>query len=133
RGIVRAPFWEGSCVQTSRIVIRKQGQMKTRSSYSGPLQGNTLLLTVVITGLIGFLLATYLTLVKSQNGANVRSQSWNSAMPVIEAGIEEALANLNSKGITNGPLDGDGWTRSGTTYTVTRPVADSFYTVSIFN
>ena len=98
-------------------------------------QGNTLLMTVVITALIGFLLAAYLTLVTSQNGANFRSQSWNSAMPVVEAGIEEALAHLNTqRGMTNGPLNVDGWEQSGTTYTMRdRSIGDGKYTVSILN
>ncbi len=107
--------------------------MKTRSSLPKGQQGNTLLLTIVVTGLLGFLLAAYLTLVQSQNGANVRSQSWNSAIPVVEAGIEDALAHLNSHGLTNGPLDVDGWNLSSGTYSVTRSVGDSFYSVTIKN
>ena len=96
--------------------------------------GSTLLMTVVITALIGFLLAAYLTLVTSQNGANFRSQCWNSAMPIVEAGVEEALAHLNSqRGMTNGPLDVNGWEPSGTTYTISRTIGDSKYTVTILN
>jgi hypothetical protein len=94
-------------------------------------QGNTLLLTIVITGLLGFLLAAYLTLVQSQNSANARSQSWNSAMPVVEAGIEDALAHLNKNGATNGSLATDGWSGGGSTYTISRPLGDAFYTVTI--
>lgn len=94
-------------------------------------QGNALLLTVVITGLIGFLLAVYLTLVQSQNTANTRSQVWNSAMPIVEAGIEEALAHLNRHGTTN--LNCDGWTSTGADYRMTRAVGDGYYTVKIGN
>ena len=54
-----------------------------------------------------------MSLLKSQNGSNMRSQSWNSAMPVVEAGIEEALAHLNSTGLGNGNLATQGWTQSG--------------------
>jgi len=109
--------------------------MKTQQLNSTRQQGNTLLMTITITALIGFLLATYLTLVSSQNGANARSQSWNSAMPIVEAGIEDALAHLNTpRGLTNGPLDGVySWTLSGGIYTVTRSLGDSRYTVSIHN
>jgi len=108
--------------------------MKTQQLNSTRQQGNTLLMTLCITGLIGFLLATYLTLVSSQNGANARSQSWNSAMPIVEAGIEEALAHLNTpRGLTNGPLDVYDWNLNGGIYTVTRNLGDSRYTVSILN
>ena len=94
-------------------------------------QGSTLLLTILVTGLIGFLLAAYLTLVQSQNRANVRSQSWNSAMPVAEAGIEEALEHLNKNGATNATLKTDGWNGSGATFSVNRLVRDAFYSVTI--
>ena len=108
--------------------------MKTLRPNSNRQQGNTLLMTITITALIGFLLATYLTLVSSQNGANARSQSWNSAMPIVEAGVEEALAHLNTpRGLTNGPLDVDGWQLSGGIYSVTRNLGSDRYSVSIRN
>jgi len=105
--------------------------MKTTPSRFGKLQGNALLLTVVITGLIGFVLAVYLTMVQNQNSANTRSQVWNSAMPVVEAGIEDALAHLNRHGTTN--LLCDGWTLSGSTYSITRTVGDATYSARISN
>ena len=95
--------------------------------------GNALMFTVVLTGIIGFVLATYLTLVQSQNGANARSQSWNSSMPVVEAGIEDALAHLNRNGTTNGSLLSDGWTATVNGFTVTRSIGDGFYIASILN
>src|SRR5882762_8773340 len=95
--------------------------------------GNALMFTVVLTGIIGFVLATYLTLVQSQNGANARSQSWNSTMPIVEAGLEDALAHLNKNGLTNGSLTADGWTVSASGFTITRPIGDGFYIASILN
>lgn len=105
--------------------------MKTSSFKSNREQGNTLMLTVVITALIGFVLAVYLTLVQHQNTANTRSQVWNSAMPIVEAGVEDALAHLNHHGATN--LNCDGWTLSSGSYTMTRAVGDGFYRVNISN
>jgi hypothetical protein len=105
--------------------------MKTSSFHSARTQGNTLLLTVVMTALIGFVLAVYLTLVQHQNTANTRSQVWNSAMPIVESGVEDALAHLNRHGATN--LNCDGWSLSGTEYTMTRTVGDGFYRVNIRN
>src|SRR5262245_55295433 len=105
--------------------------MKARILRQSGQGGNTLLLTIVVTGLIGFLLAAYLTLVQSQTGATMRSQSWNFAMPVIEAGIEEAMQHLNKNGATNNSLATDGWSGSGSTYSITRALGDSYYSVTI--
>jgi hypothetical protein len=107
--------------------------MKTSISPSRFQQGNTLLVTVVITALIGLTLLAYLSLVQFQNTSNVRSQAWNLAIPVVEAGIEEALAHLNTRAITNGSLACDGWLESGGTYTMTRNLGDGFYSVIIAN
>jgi hypothetical protein len=96
-------------------------------------QGNTLLVTVVVTAVIGLMLLAYLSLVQFQNTSNVRSQAWNSAIPVVEAGLEEALAHLNTRAVTNGTLACDGWVESGGTYTMTRTLGDSFYSVTITN
>lgn len=106
--------------------------MKTKPSLPS-IQGNTLLLTIVITGLLGLILASYLTLVNSQNGTNMRSQNWNAAMPVVEAGVEEALAHLNQRGVDLLDLATDGWTRSGDTYSVSRELNGARYTVTITN
>ncbi len=70
-------------------------------------QGSILAITIIIAGIIGFTLASYLTLVSAQNRSVIRSQCWNATMPIIEAGIEEALAHLNKNGLTN--LFSDGW------------------------
>ena len=107
--------------------------MKTKSTLTGNEQGNTLLVTIVVTGIIGFVLIAYMSLVNYQNSANMRSQGWNAAMPIVEAGVEEALAHLNSRGLTNGNLACDGWTLSGSTYSMTRTIGEGFYTVSINN
>jgi len=107
--------------------------MKTHLSPSRNQSGNTLLITIVVTGLIGFVLVSYLGLVQYQNTATMRSQGWNAAMPVVEAGIEEALAHLNSRGRTNGNLACDGWAESGGSYKMVRAIGDSFYSVTINN
>ncbi|MCI0747323.1 MAG: hypothetical protein L0Y58_18110 [Verrucomicrobia subdivision 3 bacterium] len=95
------------------------------------IRGNTLILTVVVTGLIGFLLAAYLGLVKSQNVATMRSQAWNASIPVIEAGIEDALTHINTR-LTN-ELTGDGWEKRGNIYITRRWVGQDYYDVTISN
>jgi hypothetical protein len=94
-------------------------------------QGNTWLTTIMITGLIGFILAVYLTLVQSQSTATFRSQAWNMAMPVVEAGIEDALAHINANYEIG--LERDGWSKSGDIYSLGRPIGDSIYRVHITN
>lgn len=94
-------------------------------------EANTLFLTLVITGILGFLLVAYLTLVRSQNVSNMRSQSWNQTIPVIEAGVEDALTHLNSHGLTN--LSCDKWEKLGDIYYVKRWVGDNYYLVTISN
>jgi hypothetical protein len=105
--------------------------MKIPSFRFQSVRGNTLLLTLVVTGLIGFLLAAYMGLVKSQNVATMRSQSWNATIPVIEAGIEDALTHINIR-LTN-DLVGDGWQKQGSIYMTKRFIGSNFYTVTISN
>ena len=94
-------------------------------------RGNTLILTIVVTGLVGFLLASYMGLVKSQNIATMRSQAWNATIPVIEAGLEEALTHINTQ-VTN-DLTTNGWTRHGTLWATKRWVGSNYYSVTISN
>ncbi|MGC8886024.1 MAG: DUF7305 domain-containing protein [Verrucomicrobiia bacterium] len=82
--------------------------MKIYFNNNSGKRGSVLALTIIIAGIIGFSLASYLTLVSAQNRSVIRSQAWNATMPLIEAGIEEALAHLNKNGLTN--LFSDGWT-----------------------
>src|SRR6266851_3783403 len=93
--------------------------------------GFALLLTILITGLVGLMLVAYLSLLSSSNQAVMRSQAWNSAMPMIEAGLEDALSQLNAHGSTN--LACDGWTQSGGVYWMNRTLGDGAYYVSISN
>jgi hypothetical protein len=105
----------------------------THSSRATAQAGSTLMLTVFVTGIIAFLLVAYLSFVQNQHTATARSQSWNATVPIIEAGIEEALAHLSANGLTGGNLAADGWTYSSGIYSVTRAIGDGTYTVRISN
>src|SRR5437867_4045508 len=105
--------------------------MKTVPSKTSGLRGNTLFIVLIITGLVGFVLAAYLTLLRSQNTATMRSQAWNASVPVLEAGIEDALTHLNTHGTTN--LACDGWVQSGTIYYMQRWLGGNYYFVTISN
>jgi hypothetical protein len=93
--------------------------------------GFALMLTILITGLVGLLLLAYLSMLTGQNQAVMRSQAWNSAMPMLEAGVEDAMTQLNTHGSTN--LSCDGWTLSGGVYWMNRVMGDSVYYVTITN
>src|SRR5437868_633804 len=73
-------------------------------------RGGALIMVLVITTLIGSVLVAYLSMLKSQNIYASRSLAWNTAMPMAEAGVEEALAHINYSGTTN--LSSDGWTKN---------------------
>src|SRR6266516_3814502 len=75
------------------------------------LQGNTLAATLCATVIVGLALICYLRLATNQNQLIVRSQVWNNCMPVVEAGIEEALAHLSANYATN--MVSNGWIQSG--------------------
>src|SRR5258708_25977300 len=51
-------------------------------------------------------LGSYLTLLASRNRITMRSQAWNEAVPVLEAGIEEAFTHLYDD---TGSLTANGW------------------------
>jgi hypothetical protein len=89
-------------------------------------QGSVLLVTLCTAWVIGIALVSYLTLVANQNRTTYHSQSWSGCIPVLEAGIEEALTQLNfnnAEGFLN--YDTHGWTKANGLYTKTRTVSDT--------
>jgi len=106
--------------------------MKIFPAKKNGSRGHTLFIIIVITGLVGFVLAAYLTLLRSQNTTTMRSQAWNASIPVVEAGIEDAMSHLNAHGTTN--LGCDGWTQSGNIYyTPARYLGQNYYVLVISN
>jgi hypothetical protein len=112
--------------------------MKTIVSRKKKESGNVLLVSIGITTVVGFTLAAFLTLTAGQNTAVSRSQSWNSSIPIVEAGIEEAMTHLNDNCTYNDiqhPATNwaaDGWTANDIGYekTTTLP-GGSYYHVEI--
>ncbi len=82
---------------------------------NGSESGSTLTVTMVTLGLITSLLGSYLTLLSGANKSSARSICWNRCIPVLEAGIEEAMGNLNKNGASS--LTSDGWSLSAGYYT----------------
>lgn len=104
--------------------------MRTSPSSARPDSGKILLVTLFLAAAIGLVLVAVLTMIKGQNQAVARSQAWNQCIPVIEAGVEEALAHLNNKSEVT--LAVNGWTRNGSIYTLRRDVSpDSFCLVNV--
>ena len=58
-------------------------------------QGAVLLASLFVVGVLGVTLGSYLLLVRNDYVLTARSQNWNAALTVAEAGAEEALAQLN--------------------------------------
>jgi len=60
--------------------------------------GSVMVLGLVTGAILMVGLASYISLIQAQNLSVMRSQTWNSAIPAAEAGIEDALAHLNTIG-----------------------------------
>ena len=89
------------------------------------------MVTLLTGAIIGISLASYLLLVSNQNISTYRSQVWNSAIPVVEAGVEEALTQLEHNDINH--LSANHWADLGNGwYSKTRYVdGRSYYDVMI--
>ena len=104
--------------------------MKTRLTSQHSSNGSVFLITVCAGALIGLLLVCCLSLVNSQNQSVVRSQMWNVAIPLAEAGIEEAMAHLNNQNESSYAVNG--WKQDGNNYSrPPRTIGENFYEVHI--
>jgi hypothetical protein len=56
--------------------------------------GNALVLSMMLCGVLGLILISFLQLVQARTKIRARSLAWNSAIPVLEGGIEEAFTHL---------------------------------------
>jgi hypothetical protein len=103
--------------------------MKT-SQITHRERGSTLLATLFFAGLFATILGAYLSMTTQENLVVKRSTGWNGAIPLAEAGIEEACSHVNKN--TNAFLS-DGWTLNTNTfaYSRTRVLGDGYYSVDI--
>src|SRR5262245_44078557 len=76
-------------------------------------EGSVLLVSLLTASVIGVALGSYLTLTSNQSLSVFRSMTWNEGIPVSEAGIEEALAQIHTHGITNFSVNGWSWGLDG--------------------
>jgi hypothetical protein len=105
--------------------------MKTPPPTHHRARGNVLIVTIIITAVMGLVLVSYLSMVSSQGRQTARSQTWNSCLVLAEAGVEEALSHLNKNGLAGGVMASQGWTLNGTVYYCKRPMEDGYYEVTI--
>jgi hypothetical protein len=103
--------------------------MNTRLNRQQSSRGSVFLITVCAGAIIGLLLGCCLSLVNSQNQSVMRSQTWNVCIPLVEAGIEEALAHLNNPNETSFAVNG--WKQDGSSYSRSRTMGEDFYEVRI--
>jgi hypothetical protein len=97
-------------------------------------RASVLLVALCLAWIIGIALVSYLTLVMNQNRTTYHSLTWNTCIPVLEAGIEDALSQLNynsGQGLTN--ANNNGWVLASGTYSKTNSVDTdgSYYEVMI--
>jgi hypothetical protein len=91
--------------------------------------GSSLFVAMTICLIVGLLLSGYLVLTSNRFQMTVRSSDWNAAIPILEAGVEEAMTHLTRD--TNAPT-ANNWTAdsiAGKTpvYTKTRTFPDGSY------
>ncbi len=88
-----------------------------------------MLAVVVICAVLSFTAISYLLLVQHHHRSSFRSQNWNLAISVAEAGIEEGLQHLNQN---FGALSSDGWEFDGVNYVRSRTLSSGdSYTVKV--
>lgn len=90
-------------------------------------RGNTLFLTLIFCLAIGLVLAGTLKLIGGRYRMTVRSSDWNEAIPVLEAGVEEAMTHMRD----DSSPTANGWTASTlsgqTVYQKQRTFVDGSY------
>jgi hypothetical protein len=77
--------------------------------------GIVLLVALFIIVAAGIVIAGYLTLMQSEKKSVSRSQTWNNCVPVMEAGVEEAMAQIHACGNSTN-LSSNSWTYSTNGY-----------------
>jgi hypothetical protein len=107
------------------VVSRNKKFMNIRIVKQKSNHGSALVMTLCVCGVLGILMGSYLYMVQGQRQAVARSQSWNQAMVVAEAGIDEAMALINS-GVIGGNFAIFPWKNAGGGNFTNRPTPPQF-------
>lgn len=93
-------------------------------------QGSVLTSSVVIMSILTVSLITYLSVTAAENRSVRRSQAWNTAIAAAEAGLEEAMTQLNYQEGEN--LSANDWNLISGQYTKQRTLeTDSYFVATI--
>jgi len=90
---------------------------------------SVLLMVLVVTTVLAFVAIAYMRMTFSQNSFTVRSQVWNNCMPIVEAGIEDALGQLST--FTNYNFAASGWTGTSKLFSKTAEMGEGYYSVTV--
>jgi hypothetical protein len=90
--------------------------------------GQILAVTLVLALLVGLTVGALLLITQQQNYLSQRSMTWNSEIPLAEAGLEEAMVHVNSRPTS---LSTNGWKPDGANVVKTRTFADGYFYTSI--
>jgi hypothetical protein len=92
-------------------------------------RGHVLIATIVITGFLMVGIAANLALINYEYSAASRSESWNKAIAVSEAGVEEAYAHINVNGFDR--YSPNGWAMTSNGWWKQRYLGSNYYLVTI--
>lgn len=92
-------------------------------------RGGTLVTCLIVIGVLSLSMLAAMNMVSTQRRIVGRTQFWNGAIPLCEAGLEDALAHLNYSGTTN--LGSDGWTATLTNYWRSNSMSGGYYYATI--
>jgi hypothetical protein len=103
--------------------------MKIRTHHA-PQAGNGFLITMIVTSMFCLIsLGSYLSMSSAENAVVMRSLAWNAALPLAEAGVEEALSHV-AKNTASYAVDN--WTFNDTNYSrPSRTLGSGYYSVYI--
>ena len=108
--------------------------MKSIALSNKHRSGSTLIISLVTSALLALVLSSYLMLIANRNHSTMRAMAWNTAIPVLEAGIEEALTLLNRDRNNPTPNNWIADPANGQTVSKTRVLPDgSRFQVTISN
>ncbi len=113
--------------------------MRINTSKRGRKRASVFLIALAMIALFALILSSYLTLVQGQAEAVARSQNYETAIPVAEAGMEEAFSLINKNGgasTWSNNLTADGWSAMSSSNTTTKSnlvFGLNYYLVTISN
>lgn len=91
--------------------------------------GSVLLVVMGTVVVLGIALAAVLSLTTHESRILARTMAWNAALPVAEAGVEEAMSHLDQ--VDGGPRGVNGWQGSGSSFVLNRNLTHGQYVVGI--